>query len=217
MKAAQNVPLTEVTKMNKPELIETILTDLRAIAKGGVTQATAYADLRDNVPLLFPAAPTMAQIDEVKKSEDWRRFDSEARLIFATAYFNAPRVIGERTYDKHDDAFRFECYSADKKTAAQFDDTASKIREASMAYVRVAMRQNVTKLIPKAIDAPEADETETEKLPDPTGTLALVAEALTILSEKSPDGALALLNGLDALVKHSRPYITKREPIPRKA
>ena len=201
--------------MTKPELIQTILTNLRTVADGGVTQAQAYADLRDNVPLLFPAAPTLAQIDEVKKSEEWKRFDAEARLIFATAYFNPPRVIDDETVD----ATRFDVsiWSADKKTAAQFDDTATKIRKASQDYVRVAMRQNVTKLIPRAIDAPEADETETEKLPDPTGTLALVAEALTILSEKSPDGALALLNGLDALVKHSRPYITKREPIPRKA
>lgn len=203
--------------MTKPELIETILTDLRAIAKGGVTQATAYADLRDNVPLLFPAAPTLAQIDEIKKSEEWKRFDAEARLIFATAYFTAPRVIGERTYDKHDDAFRFECYSADKKTAAQFDDTATKIRKASQDYVRVAMRQNVTKLIPRAVDAPTETEGETEKLPDPTATLALVTEALTILSEKNPSGALALLNGLDSLVKVARPHVSKGEAIPRKA
>ena len=80
--------------------------------------------------------------------------------------------------------------------------------------MRVAFRQNVTKLIPDAIDAPV--EAEAEKLPDPTGVLALVTEALVILSEKSPDGALALLNGLDSLVKVARPHVAAGQPIPRK-
>lgn len=200
------------------ETYQTILANLRTVADGGVTQAQAYADLRDNVPLLFPAKPTLAQIDEVRKSEDWKRFDTEARLIFATAYFNAPRVIGERTYDKHDDAFRFECYSADKKTAAQFDDTAAKIRKASQDYVRVAMRQNVTKLIPKAVDAPETDETETDKTPDPTAILALVDAAFCTLTEQGKfDKATVLLNGLDALVKSVRKSVTSGEVISRKA
>jgi hypothetical protein len=70
-------------------------------------------------------------------------------------------------------------------------------------------------LIPAAIDAPEKADTATdEKLPDPTGVLALVTGALQTLSEKNPDGALALLNGLDSLVKYARPYVAERKPIP---
>ena len=204
--------------MTKPELIETILSDLRAVANGVFTQANAYADLRDNVPLLFPASPTLAQIDEVKKSEEWKRFDAEARLIFATAYFTAPRVIGDRTYDRHDDAFRFECYSADKKEAAKFSETETKVRDASKAYVRVAIRQNVTKLIPTAIDAPTEGEGETDKTPDPTAILALVDAAFCALTEQGKfDKATVLLNGLDALVKSVRKPVTSGEVIPRKA
>lgn len=204
--------------MTKPELIETILSDLRAVAKGGVTQAEAYANLRDNVPMLFPVAPTLAQIDEVKKSEEWKRFDAEARLIFATAYFNAPRVIDDRTYNKDDTEFRFECYSADKKTAAGFSETESKVRESSQAYVRVAMRQNVTKLIPRAVDAPTETEGETDKTPDPTAILALVDAAFCALTEQGKfDKAMVLLNGLDALVKSVRKPVTSGEVIPRKA
>ena len=204
--------------MTNLELIQTILSDLRAVADGGVTQAEAYANLRDNVPMLFPESPTLAQIDEVKKSEEWKRFDAEARLIFATAYFTAPRVIGDRTYSKDDAAFRFECYSADKKTAAGFSDTESKVRESSKAYVRVAMRQNVTKLIPQAVDAPAESESETDKTPDPTAILALVDAAFCALTEQGKfDKAMVLLNGLDALVKSVRKPVTSGEVIPRKA
>jgi hypothetical protein len=95
----------------------------------------------------------------------------------------------------------------------QQDDQA-KVRKAAQDYVRVAFRQNVTKLIPAAIDATQAEAVE--KLPDPTGTLALVTQALQILSEKKPDGALALLNGLDSLVKYARPYVAEGKAIPAK-
>ena len=189
------------------------LDNLRTVAKGGVTQAQAFASLRADIPTLFPEHPTTAEIKAVTNSDEWKEFDSQARLIFAEAFFDAPRVIDGELVD----ATRYDVsiWSADKKKAKTFEPDILKIRKAAQDYVRVAFRQNVTKLIPEAIDAPV--EAEAEKLPDPTGVLALVTEALVILSEKSPDGALALLNGLDSLVKVARPHVAAGQPIPRKA
>ena len=189
------------------------LTNLRTVASGGVSQAQAYASLRADIPTLFPKRPTTAEIKAVTDSNEWKEFDSQARLIFAEAFFDAPRVIDGDLIDTK--MYDVSLWSADKKTAKTYTDTETRIRKASKDYVRVAFRQNVTKLIPDAVDAPVADEVE--KLPDPTGVLALVTEALVILSEKSPDGALALLNGLDSLVKVARPHVAARQPIPRKA
>ena len=189
------------------------LANLRTVASGGVSQAQAYASLRADIPTLFPEHPTTAEIKAVTDSDEWKEFDSQARLIFAEAFFSAPREISGEIVDvtQYDVAL----WSADKKTAKTYTDTETRIRKASKDYVRVAFRQNVTKLIPEAVDAP-MDE-ETEKLPDPTAVLALVTGALVTLSEKSPDAALALLNGLDSLVKTARPHVAKGEPIPRKA
>lgn len=193
--------------------LATSLDNLRTIAKGGVTQAQAFANLRDDIPTLFPEHPTTAEIKAVTDSDDWKEFDSQARIIFAEAFFNAPRMVDKEMMDVT--RYDVSLWTADKKTAKSFTDTEAKIRKAAQDYVRVAYRQNVTKLIPEAIDAPVDEKTET--LPDPTGTLALVTEALIVLSEKSPDGALALLNGLDSLVKTARPHVAARQPIPRKA
>ena len=189
------------------------LDNLRTVAKGGVTQAQAFASLRADIPTLFPEHPTTAEIKAVTNSDEWKEFDSQARLIFAEAFFDAPRVIDGELVD----ATRYDVsiWSADKKKAKTFEPDILKIRKAAQDYVRVAFRQNVTKLIPEAIDAPVAEETE--KLPDHTAVLALVTGALVTLSEKSPDAALALLNGLDSLVKTARPHVAKGEPIPRKA
>lgn len=189
------------------------LDNLRTIAKGGVTQAQAFADLRDDIPTLFPERPTMADIKAVIDSDEWKEFDAQARLVFADAFFKASREIDGKMVDVRQ--YNVSLWTADKKTAKAFGDAETQVRKAAQAYVRIAFRQNVTKLIPEAIDAPV--EAETEKLPDPTGVLALVTEALVILSEKSPDGALALLNGLDGLVKVARPHVAARQPIPRKA
>jgi hypothetical protein len=189
------------------------LNDLRHIAKGGVTQAQAFANLRADLPTLFPEHPTMAEIKAVTDTDDWKEFDTTARRIFADAFFNAPREIDGEMVDITQ--YNISLWEADKKTAKTFSEAESKIRKAAQAYVRVAFRQNVTKLIPEAIDAPMDEKAET--LPDPTGVLALVTEALIVLSEKSPDGALALLNGLDTLVKVARPHVAARQPIPRKA
>ena len=194
-------------------LYQYILDDLRTVAQGGVTQAQAFANLRADIPALFPENPTQADIKAVTSTDDWKEFDTQARLVFAEAFFDAPRMVDGEIVD----ATRYDVsiWSADKKTAKNFDPETLKIRKAAQDYVRVAFRQNVTKLIPDAIDAPV--EAEAEKLPDPTGVLALVTEALVILSEKSPDGALALLNGLDSLVKVARPHVAAGQPIPRKA
>ena len=189
------------------------LDNLRTIAKGGVSQAQAFAALRADIPTLFPVEPRQADIKAVTDSDDWKEFDTQARLIFAEAFFSAPREIDGDMMDMG--GYDVSIWSADKKTAKAFGDTETKIRKAAQAYVRVAYRQNVTMLIPDAIDAPT--EEKAEKLPDPTGVLALVTEALVILSEKSPDGALALLNGLDSLVKVARPHVAARQPIPRKS
>lgn len=194
-------------------VLNDILTNLRKVAKGDSTKAEAFAQIRADVPALFPEHPTTAEIKAVTDSDEWKEFDAQGRLIFADAFFSVPREIGGEIVDvtKYDSSL----WSADKKTAKAFGDAETKVRKASQDYVRVAFRQNVTKLIPDAIDAPVADEVE--KLPDPTGVLALVTEALVILSEKSPDGALALLNGLDSLVKVARPHVAARQPIPRKS
>jgi hypothetical protein len=195
-------------------LMANSLDNLRTIADGGVTQADAYARLRDDIPALFPEHPTMAEIKAVTDSDEWAEFDDTARLVFATAYFKTSREVGGKMVDMAQ--FNVSLWTADNKTAKSFDDTEKKIRKAAQAYVRIAIRQNVTKLIPEAVDAPKDDE-KAETLPDPTATLALVTEALIVLSEKSPDGALALLNGLDNLVKVARPHVSARQPIPRKA
>lgn len=197
------------------EIYGNIIANLDAIATGGVSQAQAYANLREYVPQLFPHNATQAEIDAVVKSEDWAVFRIEARMIFAEAYFLAPREIGGEMVDVA--AFGLDTWTADKKEAKTFSPDQLAVREGVQAYVRIGYRQNITKLIPRASDAPEATETgETEKLPDPTGTLALVTEALQILSEKNPTGALALLNGLDSLVKYARPYVAEGKPISSK-
>lgn len=189
-----------------------IIANLSAIASGGVSQAQAYANLREYVPALFPVNPTQAEIDAVLNSGEWANFDAEARGIFAEAYFSAPREIDGVMVDVA--AFGLDTWLADKKTAKEFPPDRIAARKGAQAYVRIGFRQNITKLIPRAIDAPETTEADkAETLPDPTGTLALVTEALQILSEKNPTGALALLNGLDALVKYARPYVSEGKPI----
>jgi hypothetical protein len=193
-------------------LYQYILDDLRTVAQGGVTQAQAFANLRETVPALFPIEPTQADIKAVTDTPEWKAFDTQARRVFAEAYFSAPREIESKMWDVA--SFGLQVWEADKKAAKDFTADQSKVRKAAQDYVRVAFRQNVTKLIPAAIDATQAEAVE--KLPDPTGTLALVTQALQILSEKKPDGALALLNGLDSLVKYARPYVAEGKPIPAK-
>ena len=46
------------------------LDNLRTIAKGGVSQAQAFANLRADIPTLFPEKPTMAEIESVTGMDD---------------------------------------------------------------------------------------------------------------------------------------------------
>lgn len=190
------------------------LDNLRTIAKGGVSQAQAFANLRADIPTLFPEHPTMAEIKAVTDTDDWREFDTTARAIFADAFFSAPRMVDKEMTDVTQ--YDISLWTADKKTAKNFGETETKIRKASQDYVRVAFRQNVTKLIPEAIDAPV--EAETEKDPDPTAILALVDAAFCTLTERGKfDKALVLLNGMDALVKAVRNPVVEGRVVPRKA
>jgi hypothetical protein len=112
-------------------------------------------------------------------------------------------------------SFGLQVWEADKKAAKDFTPDQAKVRKAAQDYVRVAFRQNVTKLIPAAIDAVQAEAGE--KLPDPAAILALVRGAFVILSEKKPDAARTLLNALDAEVKFTRPYVAEGKVVPAKA
>ena len=190
------------------------LNDLRHIAKGGVTQAQAFANLRADLPTLFPKHPTTAEIKAVTDTDDWKEFDTTARAIFADAFFNAPREIDGEMVDVAQ--YGISLWEADKKTAKTFSEAEAKVRKAAQAYVRVAFRQNVTKLIPEAIDAEVKDEAE--KDPDPTAILALVDAAFCTLTERGKfDKALVLLNGMDALVKSVRNPVIEGRVVPRKA
>jgi hypothetical protein len=193
-------------------LYQNILDDLRTVAQGGITQAQAFANLRESVPALFPIEPTQAEIKAVTDTPEWKAFDTQARRVFAEAYFSAPREIESKMWDVA--SFGLQVWEADKKAAKDFTPDQAKVRKAAQDYVRVAFRQNVTKLIPAAIDATQAEAVE--KLPDPAAILALVRGAFVILSEKKPDAARTLLNALDAEVKFTRPYVAEGKAIPAK-
>jgi hypothetical protein len=194
-------------------LYQYILDDLRTVAQGGVTQAQAFANLRETVPALFPIEPKQVDIKAVTDSPEWKAFDTQARRVFAEAYFSAPREIESKMWDVA--SFGLQVWEGDKKAAKAFTPDQAKVRKAAQDYVRVAFRQNVTKLIPAAIDAVQAEAGE--KLPDPAAILALVRGAFVILSEKKPDAARTLLNALDAEVKFTRPYVAEGKVVPAKA
>jgi len=75
------------------------LANLRTVAKGGVTQAQAFANLRADIPALFPENPTQADIKAVTSTDDWKEFDTQARLVFAEAFFDAPRMVDGEIVD----------------------------------------------------------------------------------------------------------------------
>lgn len=199
--------------------LATILDGLRTVAKGQADAATARADIRETIPTLFPEAPTLAEIETVKKSDQWVEFDGQARRIFAVAWCTAPRMVkmpgdGEATeYVPNETDIRF--WESDNKTAKAYAPDETAIRKAMQAYVRVSVKQNITEFIPDAIDATEPEETV--KLPDPVAILALVDAALVTLSEHDNKAALALLNGLDALVTACRKPLAEGKVLARKA
>ncbi len=195
-----------------------ILDGLRTVAKGQADAATARADIRETIPTLFPDAPTLAEIETVKKSDQWVEFDGQARRIFAVAWCTAPRMVKMPGDDKATEYLPSETdirfWESDNKTAKAYAPDETAIRKAMQAYVRVSVKQNITEFIPDAIDAAEPDETV--KLPDPVAVLALVDAALVTLSEHDNKAALALLNGLDALVTACRKPLAEGKALSRK-
>lgn len=195
-------------------VLNDILANLRKVAKGDSTKAEAFAQIRADVPTLFPERPTMADIKAVTDSDEWKEFDTQGRLIFAESFFTSPREIGGEIVDATQ--YDVTLWTADKKTAKTFTETETKIRKAAQDYVRVAFRQNVTKLIPEAVDAPV--EEQAEKDPDPSAIHALVEAAFCTLTERGKfDKATVLLNAMDALVRSVRKPITEGRVVPRKA
>ena len=198
--------------------LATILDGLRTVAKGQADAATARADIRETIPTLFPDAPTLAEIETVKKSDQWVEFDGQARRIFAVAWCTAPRMVKMPGDDKATEYLPSESdirfWESDNKTAKAYAPDETAIRKAMQAYVRVSVKQNITEFIPDAIDATETEETV--KLPDPVAILALVDAALVTLSEHDNKAALALLNGLDALVTACRKPLAEGKALSRK-
>ena len=199
--------------------LATILDGLRTVAKGQADAATARADIRETIPTLFPDAPTLAEIETVKKSDQWVEFDGQARRIFAVAWCTAPRMVKMPGDDKATEYLPSEAdirfWESDNKTAKAYAPDETAIRKAMQAYVRVSVKQNITEFIPDAIDAAETQEAV--KLPDPVTILALVDAALVTLSEHDNKAALALLNGLDALVTACRKPLAEGKALSRKA
>jgi hypothetical protein len=195
-----------------------ILDGLRTVAKGQADAATARADIRETIPTLFPDAPTLAEIETVKKSDQWVEFDGQARRIFAVAWCTAPRMVKMPGDDKATEYLPSETdirfWESDNKTAKAYAPDETAIRKAMQAYVRVSVKQNITEFIPDAIDATETEEAV--KLPDPVAILALVDAALVTLSEHDNKAALALLNGLDALVTACRKPLAEGKALSRK-
>lgn len=198
--------------------LATILDSLRTVARGQADAATARAGIRETIPTLFPDAPTLAEIATVKKTDQWVEFDGQARRIFAVAWCTAPRMVkmpGDNEATEYlPSETDISLWESDNKTAKAYNPEQTAIRKAMQAYVRVSVKQNITEFIPDAIDATEPDEVM--KLPDPVAILALVDAALVTLSEHDNKAALALLNGLDALVTACRKPLSEGKVLARK-
>ena len=202
--------------------LETVLGDLRLVADGQSASATARASIRETIPTLFPESPTQAEIDAVVNADAWQDFDGKARRIFAEAWTTAPRMVkfDYSAKDAKPDNYTpvpsdLDLWVADKKTAKDYTLSQIAIRKAIQAYVRVSVKQNITDFIPEASDAVET--VTAPALPDPTQVLAMVTDALIILSEHKKDAALALLNGLDSLVTVCRKPLAEGKALARKA
>ena len=195
-----------------------ILDGLRTVAQGQADAATVRSGIREVIPTLFPEQPTLAEIEMIKKSDQWVEFDGQARRIFAVAWCTAPRMVkmpgndDATEYVPYESDIRF--WESDNKTAKAYAPDETAIRKAMQAYVRVSVKQNITEFIPDAIDATETQEAV--KLPDPVAILALVDAALVTLSEHDNKAALALLNGLDALVTACRKPLAEGKALSRK-
>jgi hypothetical protein len=192
---------------------------LNEVAAGQSGAAIARDALRKAIPGYFPDAPTVAAIKATTDSEAWQDFDGKARRIFAVAWTTAPRMV-KFAADGEAESYTptgsdLDLWVADKATAKAYDPRQTAIRKAMQAYVRVSVKQNIADFIPEAIDAVEADKAPA--LPDPVKVLAMVDAALVILSEHDNKAALALLNGLDALVTVCRKPLSEGKALKAKA
>lgn len=201
--------------------LETVLGDLRLVADGQSFSANARASIRETIPTLFPESPKQAEIDAVVNADAWQDFDGKARRIFAEAWTTAPRLVkfisgkDAKPEEYTPVSSDLDLWVADTKTAKAYDLRQAAIRKAIQSYVRVSVKQNITDFIPEASDAVKTDTAPA--LPDPTQVLAMVTDALIILSERKKDAALALLNGLDSLVTVCRKPLAEGKALARKA
>jgi len=197
---------------------------LQGIAANSNGIAVFRNTLRNEVRAMFPSRLT-ADIAAIRKGEAFVDLLAFAKVTFGEAYFSAPREKADGS--PVDLAAARVAYDA--TSTEGMDDDALALRKAAQGYVRTAIRQNITMFVPEATDAPKAEKVDgggeglVERLPysgvepNPTAALAGITAVLVALSESNPNGAKALLNGLDSLVKYARPYVAEGKAIPRKA
>jgi hypothetical protein len=190
---------------------ESIALALHGIADNTVGADVLRANVRDLVRSLFPALPSevsiaasmpagtsaedigvavaqarsawLASRDTVLKSAEWTHIVDDARAVFGEAFFKAPRMAGGKPVDL--DAARVAYTATDAKSLPKPDKA---LRKAVQDYVRVAVRQNVTSLVPELPDTGKVDGT-TDDAAEGTGEATKAAP--------TPD---AILAGLDAFL-----------------
>lgn len=190
---------------------ESIALALHGIADNTVGADVLRANVRDLVRSLFPALPSevsmaaslpagtsaeaigvavaqarsawLASRDAVLKSAEWAHIVDDARAVFGEAFFKAPRMAGGKPVDL--DAARVAYTATDAKALPKPDKA---LRKAVQDYVRVAVRQNVTALVPELPDTGKADGA-TDGAAEGTGEAVKAAP--------TPD---AILAGLDAFL-----------------
>lgn len=190
---------------------ESIAQALHGIADNTVGADVLRANVRDLVRSMFPALPGevsnaaslpagtsaeaigvdvaqarsawLASRDAVLKSAEWAHIVDDARAVFGEAFFKAPRMAGGKPVDL--DAARVAYTATDAKALPKPDKA---LRKAVQDYVRVAVRQNVTALVPELPDTGKADGA-TDGAAEGTGEATKAAP--------TPD---AILAGLDAFL-----------------
>lgn len=194
-----------------PKIRESISQALHGIADNTVGADVLRANVRDLVRSLFPTLPSevtiaaslpagtsaeaigvavgqaraawLASRDAVLKSAEWAHIVDDARTVFGEAFFKAPRMAGGKSVDL--DAARVAYTATDAKSLPAPDKA---LRKAVQDYVRVAVRQNVTALVPELPETGKADGA-TDGAGEGTGDATKAAP--------TPD---AILAGLDAFL-----------------
>jgi hypothetical protein len=193
---------------------------LQGIAANSNGIAVFRNTLRHEVRAMFPSRLS-ADIAAVRKDEAFVDLLAFAKVTFGEAYFAAPREKADGSpVDLAAARIAYDAISTEG-----MGDDALALRKAAQGYVRTAIRQNITMFVPEATDAPKADDAdkadEADKVDatetNPTAALAGITAVLVGLSKSNPAAAKALLNGLDSLVKYSRPYVAEGKAIPVKA